>query len=150
MNESEVKRNAVKGFCEQFLEEKQTYPTVRDIQAGVEEVNSTSTCHKYFKEWREQREFKAVERVKMIPISDAVAKAIQENIDRIVSEQVSVYESVNQEHSRHIDSLTADLKEAEDRIAALQKAVETAFEEKAELEIRLRLAVQKGLAIVLS
>ncbi|GAB7218295.1 DNA-binding protein [Vibrio comitans] len=143
MNESEVKRIAIEDFCERYLEEKQTYPTVREIQAGVEGVNSTSTCHKYFKAWREQREFKAVERVRMIPISDAVAQAIQENIDRIVSERVGIYESMSLEHSRHIDSLTADLIDAEDRAAALQKAVETTFEEKAELEIRLRLAMEK-------
>ncbi|GEA49270.1 hypothetical protein VIN01S_00740 [Vibrio inusitatus NBRC 102082] len=143
MNESEAKCNAIEDFCERYLEEKQTYPTVREIQAGVEGVNSTSTCHKYFKAWREQREFKAVERVRMIPISDTVAQAIQENIDLIVSERVGIYESMRQEHSRHIDSLTADLKDAEDRAVALQKTVETAFEEKAELEIRLRLAMEK-------
>lgn len=144
MSNSDSIRKAIEDFCEQFYEKNNAYPSRRELQEAASPVcSSLSTCQKYFTKWKEARELRMIERLKMSPLSEKVALAFQEEVDRIVSQRIGSYESIYQEHSKQVDGLIEALAEEEKRVVKLQKALDVESKEKTELEVRLRLASEK-------
>ncbi|MEZ9874665.1 hypothetical protein [Vibrio breoganii] len=144
MNSPESIRQTVEDFCDQFYEKNNAYPSRRELQEAVSFVcSSLSTCQKYFTKWKEARELRMIERLKLSPLSEKVALAFQEEVDRIVSQRIGSYESIYQEHSKQVDGLIEALAEQEILAKNLQKALDAESKQKAELEIRLRLSSEK-------